>query len=77
MVTTQGKIMDKIEDKTADAAINTKEAKNEIKKALKLEKTFIERIRDKDWAIVCLLVSMTMVLLLLFLDLNIGNEPNI
>jgi hypothetical protein len=31
--------MDKIEDKTADAALNTKDAKNEMKKALSLEKT--------------------------------------
>ena len=76
MVDKQGKTMEKIEDKTADAAINTKEAKNEMKKALALEKTFVQRIREKDWAVVCLLVSFTMVLLLFLLDINIGEESN-
>ena len=68
--------MDKIEDKTADAALNTKDAKNEMKKALSLEKTIYQRFRDKDWAIVCLIISFTMVLLLLLLDFNIGKAPD-
>jgi len=64
--------MNRIEENTMDTSENVVEAKNEIKKALKNEKTILQRFQDKDNTLMCLMASFGIVIMLFLIDLNIS-----